>query len=168
MLTTFPKGKSTVELPCSVVAVTAKAGERQGAMTACAMYVSQAPPLILISISKEFATYELIEKAKEFAINILADNQIDLARKLGTVHGKNIDKLAETKTPMDAAERVKAPLIRGCFGYIECKVKSSFSDVEGDHAVYVGEVESFKMDKDLKPLVWWENKYFKVGNECKL
>lgn len=168
MLKSYPAGKSSGELPCSVVAVTARAANQQDGMTACAMYVSQAPPLILISISKKFATYELVEKAKEFAINIFSENQIALADKLGSVHGKGIDKLLKYKVPLEAASKVKAPLIKGCFGYIECKVKAAFSEVEGDHAIYVGEVLSFQMDKSLKPLVWLENKYFQVGAECKL
>lgn len=168
MLKSYPIGKSTVELPCSVVAITSRAGNKQDGMTASAMYVSQSPPLILISISKEFATYELVEKAKEFVINILSENQIDLAKKLGSVHGKGIDKLAEYKVPTEAASEVKAPLIKDCFGYIECRVRASFSEIEGDHAIYIGEVLSFKMENSLKPLVWLENKYFKVGAECKL
>lgn len=168
MLKSYPIGKSTVELPCSVVAVTTKAGNKQDGMTANATYISQVPPLILISVSKEFTTYELIEKAKEFAINILSEKQIDLAKKLGSVHGKGIDKLKEYSIPSEAASIVKAPLIKDCFGHIECKVRSSFSEIEGDHALYIGEVVSFKMDNSLKPLVWLENKYFKVGAECKL
>lgn len=168
MLKNYPIGKSTVELPCSVVAITSKSGNKQDGMTASAMYVSQSPPLILISISKEYATYELVEKAKEFAINILSENQIDLAKKLGSVHGKGIDKLKEYSVATQAAKAVKAPLISDCFAYIECKVKASFSELEGDHAIYIGEVVAFNMDNSLKPLVWLENKYFKVGAECKL
>ncbi|MDP2719729.1 MAG: flavin reductase family protein [Dehalococcoidia bacterium] len=168
MLKSYPIGKSTVELPCSVVAISAKSGAQQGAMTASAMYVSQVPALILVSIAKSLATYELIEKSKAFAINILSENQIALAKKLASVHGKGVDKLKELKVATSAASTVKAPLIDGCFGYIECKVKGSFSDVEGDHAIYIGEAVSFKLDKSLKPLVWLENKYFKVGSECKL
>lgn len=168
MQKSYPIGKSGVELPCSVTIITAKAGNQQDGMTASAMFVSQSPPLVLVSISKAFATYTLVERAKEFALNILSEDQIDLAKKLGSVHGKGIDKLKEYKIPVQEASVVKAPLIEGSFGYIECKIKASFSEIEGDHAIYIGEVVSFKMDKSLKPLVWFENKYFQVGAECKL
>ena len=48
--------KATQQLPCSVVIVSAKAGNRQGAMTATAMYAYQVPPLLVVSISKTFTT----------------------------------------------------------------------------------------------------------------
>ena len=53
--------KATVQLPSSVVILSAGAGGKQGAMTATAMYVSQVPPLIAVSVSKTFSTYQLIE-----------------------------------------------------------------------------------------------------------
>ena len=87
--------KATLQLPCSVVIVSAKADNRQSAMTATAMYVSQVPPLLVVSISKTFATYVLIEKSKEFAINVIADTQLDLSKKFGSVHGYEVDKFQE-------------------------------------------------------------------------
>ena len=73
--------EATMQLPCSVVVLSASADDKQGAMTACAMYVSQSPPLIVVSLSKKLATNQLIEQSKEFAINVLADNQTELAGK---------------------------------------------------------------------------------------
>ncbi len=66
------------------------------------------------------------------------------------------------------ASIVKAPLIAGCFANIECRVKTAIWDVEGNHAVYLAEVVGFKKDDQLTPMVWLNNKYFRVGNECKL
>ena len=60
--------KATMQLPCSVIILTARANDHQGAMTASSMYVSQVPPLLAVSVSKTLATYQLIEKSKEFAI----------------------------------------------------------------------------------------------------
>jgi len=64
-------------------------------MTATATYVSQAPPLLVVSISKTFATYGLVEKSKEFAINVIADTQLDLSKKFGRIHGYEVDKFQE-------------------------------------------------------------------------
>ncbi len=70
--------QATMQLPCSVTIITAHADNIQGAMTASSMYVSQVPPLLAVSVSKAFATYHLIEKSKEFAINLIADSQQDM------------------------------------------------------------------------------------------
>ncbi len=160
--------RATMQLPCSVTILTARANDVQGAMTASTMYVSQVPPLLVVSVSKTFATYQLIEKAKEFAINIIADNQHDLAEKFGSTHGFEANKFEEFGVKTEPASVVKASLIKGCFANIECQVKSSIWDVEGNHAIYIVEVVGFKMDNTLSPMVWLNNKYFRVGNECKL
>ena len=160
--------RATMQMPCSVTILTAHADNVQGAMTASSMYVSQVPPLLAVSVSKTFASYHLIEKSKEFAINLIADNQRDLAEQFGSVHGHETDKLKEFGVNTEPSNTIKAPLITGCFANIECRVKSSLWDVEGNHAIYIAEVVGFKMDKKLSPMVWLNNKYFRVGNECKL
>jgi flavin reductase (DIM6/NTAB) family NADH-FMN oxidoreductase RutF len=160
--------KATSELPCSVVILSAKAGNQQGAMTATAMYVSQVPPLLVVSISKTFATYQLIEKSKEFAINVIADTQLDLSKKFGSIHGYELDKFQEFGISTKPATVIAAPIISGCFANFECRVKSSLWEVEGNHAIYVAEVVAFTMDENLKPLVWLKNQYFRVGSQCQL
>lgn len=160
--------KATMQLPCSVVIVSARADNRQGAMTASAMFISQIPPMLVVSISKTFATFELIEKSREFAINVIADTQLDLSKKFGTVHGYEVDKLQEFGIITEPASQIDAPLISGCFANIECQVKGSMWEVEGNHAVYIAEVLAFKMNKDLKPVVWFNNRYFQVGAQCKV
>ena len=160
--------RATMQLPCSVTILTASADNIQGAMTASSMYVSQVPPLLAVSVSKTFATYQLIEKSKEFAMNLIADNQQPLAEQFGSIHGYEIDKLKEFGVKTETANIIKAPLIAGCFANIECRVKSSLWDVEGNHAIYIAEVVGFKMNEKLSPMVWLNSKYFKVGNECKL
>ncbi|MBI2831302.1 MAG: flavin reductase family protein [Chloroflexi bacterium] len=160
--------KATAQLPCSVVILSAKAENRQGAMTASAMYVSQVPPVLVVSISKTFATYQLIEKSKEFAVNVLADNQLELSKMFGSVHGYEVDKFQNFNISTEAASKVGAPIISGCFANFECRVRSSLWEVEGNHAIYVAEVLAFKMNKELKPMVWLNNRYFKVGAQCRI
>ena len=63
--------KATLQLPCSVVIVSAEAEGKRGAMTATAMYISQSPPLVAVSLSRTDATYRLIEKSGEFVINVI-------------------------------------------------------------------------------------------------
>lgn len=160
--------QATIQLPCSVVIVSASANKKQGALTATAMYVSQSPPLLAVSVSKTFATYQLIEAAKEFAVNVIADNQLDLAKKFGRVHGDEVDKFKEFGLKVEAGSQTGAPLIGGCFANIECRVKSSLWEVEGNHAVYIAEVVCFKLNKQLTPLVWLAGKFFSVGAECRI
>jgi len=137
-------------------------------MTATAMYASQVPPLLVVSISKTFATFELIEKSKEFAVNVIADTQLELSKKFGTTHGYEVDKFQEFGISTEPASKIGAPLVSGCFANIECRVRSSLWEVEGNHAIYVAEVVAFKMNEQLRPVVWLNNQYFQVGAQCKV
>jgi flavin reductase (DIM6/NTAB) family NADH-FMN oxidoreductase RutF len=159
---------ATAQLPCSVVILTAKADKEEGAMTATAMYISQVPSLLAVSVSKTFATYGLIEKSKEFVVNVIADDQLELSKKFGSVHGYEVDKFKKFGVKTESPSAVKAPLIAACFANIECRVKSSLWDVEGNHSIYIAEVVGFKVNKKLRPMVWLNNKYFTLGDACKL
>ncbi|MFC1951873.1 flavin reductase family protein [Chloroflexota bacterium] len=159
--------KATLNLPCSVVILSAAAEGCEGALTATAMYVSQVSPLLVVSVSKASSTYQLIEKSKEFAINVIADNQLELAWKLGHVHGSKPDKFQEFGVATESATKIGAPIISGCFANFECQAKTAFWEVEGDHAIYVVEVVAFKLNENLKPMVWLNKQYFQVGALCR-
>jgi len=160
--------QATLQLPCSVTILSARADKRQGAMTASAMFVAEIPPLIAVSVSKTFATYQLIENSKEFAINVLADSQLDLAGKFGSIHGYEVDKFKEANIATESASKIGAPLVSDCFANIECRVRSSLWEVEGNHAIYVGEVIAFKVNNKLMPMVWLNGRYFTVGTQCRV
>lgn len=160
--------KATMQLPCSVVIISAQSGDEKGAMTAGAMYVSQVPPLIAVSVSNTFATHKLIEQSREFAVNVITDEQLELARKVGSAHGRDVDKFHEFDIPTESASQIGAPLIAGSFAHIECRVQSSLMEAEGNHTIYIAEVVGFKMNEKLEPLVWLSNKYLKVGGECRI
>ena len=160
--------KATMQLPCSVVILSASADGQHGAMTATAMFVSQVPPLLAVSVSKTFSTYQLIEKSKEFAVNVISDTQLDLAKTFGSVHGQEVDKFQESGISTESATTIGAPLIAGCYANIECRVKSSLWDVEGNHAVYIAEIVGFRVNGNLSPTIWLNNRYFKVGGECRM
>lgn len=160
--------KATRQLPCSVVILSAAADGKQGTMTASAMYVSEKPPLIAVSISKTFHTYQLIDRSKEFAINVVTEQQLELAKKVGSSHGKDVDKFHEFNIVTEPAAEIKAPLIANSFATFECRVRMSLWDVEGNHAIYIAEVVAFKVNEKLEPLVWFNNGYFKVGTACRM
>lgn len=160
--------KATLQLPCSVVILSASHDNRRGAMTATAMYVSQVTPLIAVSISKTSATYQIIEKSKEFAVNVIADNQLELSRKFGSIHGFEVDKFQEIGITTESASIIGAPFISGCFANVECKIKDALWEVEGNHAIYVAEVVAYKVNEKLKPAVWFNNNYFKLGDQCQI
>lgn len=160
--------KATLQLPCSVVIISAQSGDKKGAMTAGAMYVSQVPPLIAVSVTNTFDTRKLIEKSQEFAINVITNEQLELAKKVGSAHGQDVDKFHEFNITTEPASQITAPLLTGSFAHIECRVQSSLPEAKGNHTIYIAEVVGFKVNENLGPLVWFNNRYFQVGAECRI
>ena len=79
-------------VPSSVTLLSVATKEKQDAMTASAMFVSEDPPLLVISVAKNIVSHDLIEKAGEFVLNVASTNQVKLAKQLGFTHGRELDK----------------------------------------------------------------------------
>ncbi len=111
------------------------------------------PPWVLICIDNGAQCYSCFEESKVFAINILSEEQEEIARRFAT---KGIEKFAGIK--WRKSEKGLA-LIEGSVGYIECKIVQRYEG--GDHTIYVGEIVSANASGD-RPLVFFK------GNYCRL
>ncbi len=151
------------ELPCIVTFVSVEVEGKQNIMTASGMFVSDAPPLIAVSLSKESATHRLISKAKEFVVNIASTDQVGLAEKLGAIHGESVDKLKKFNILTEPASAIRSTRITHCFANLECKLIHSIK--EGNYILYIGKVVAHKVRPKLKPLIWFENKYYRLGKK---
>jgi len=127
--------------------VTVKYGDKANGMTA-AWYtrVSNNPPMIAVSISYRRFTYELIKKSGFFCINLLAEDQIPLAKKFGFSSGRNSDKF---KGVSYKSAKSGSPVLDGVAGYLDCKVHKMVE--AGDHMIFIGEVIDAAAS-DRKPL----------------
>jgi flavin reductase (DIM6/NTAB) family NADH-FMN oxidoreductase RutF len=145
-------------VPSSVTLISVATKEKQDAMTASAMFVSEDPPLLVISVAKHIVSHDLIEKAGEFVLNVASTDQVKLAMKLGFTHGRGLDKFKKFKISRGKASKVKSPLIKGSFANIECRVITSLS--AANYIIYLAEVVAYKFDPKLVPIAWYRNRYF--------
>jgi flavin reductase (DIM6/NTAB) family NADH-FMN oxidoreductase RutF len=160
---TFP-GVSHM-LPCSVVLLTAGSKEKKDAMTATCMFISEDPPLFVVSISKHLLSHDLIEQTGEFVLNVASRDQVKLARQLGASHGTKIDKFKKFGIVTEDASVVSAPLVKGAAANIECRALTSFP--ASNYIVYLAEVVSFKVDDKTVPVAWYMDKYYALEKEVK-
>ena len=154
-----------MSLPCAVTLLSAGMAGKQDAMTATAMFVSEDPPLVVVSVGKNTFSHDLIEKSGEFVLNVAATGQVKLAKILGATHGAKVDKFKKFRVAVQEAESVSAPLIKGSFSHIECKVISSFP--VSHYIVYLAGVTACHMDLKKVPLAWHAMKYFSLDREVK-
>lgn len=135
--------------PSVVVMVTCVGSEGRPNIITLGMYmpISHDPPYVCIGVSPERYSHRLIEETKEFVVNVPSIGLKDEMHFCGTMSGKNCNKFKETGLTPVPAERVKPPLIKECFGHLECKVVQSH--VCGDHTLFVGEVVRATLDEEF-------------------
>jgi flavin reductase (DIM6/NTAB) family NADH-FMN oxidoreductase RutF len=95
--------------------------------------LSLEPPLVLWSLHLDANTLEHFEHAERYAVNVLAHDQIDLARRFSEPHE---DRFAGVSYRLGLAD---APLIDGCVARLECR--HFMRQPLGDHMLFVGLVE---------------------------
>jgi len=156
--------KATRLVPTSVVLLSVGAEKSQDVMTATAMFVAENVPLLMISVSKNSTCYDLIEKTGAFALNVASREQVGLAKKVGSTHGRDVDKFKEFGIKAEKGSKIASPLIQGSYANLECKVITSMSVT--NYMVYLVEVVAFKVDESLTPVGWLKDKYFSMEKEA--
>ncbi len=96
--------------------------------------VSLDPPLVLWSLNRQAENLEAFQAAQRYAINVLASDQVELARRFSRPHA---DRFAGVPYRLGTAD---APLIEGCVAWFECRHHAQ--QRAGDHVLFIGEVET--------------------------
>ena len=137
-----------------VTIVTARdAGGRPVGLTANSFNsVSLAPPLVLWSLSRQASSLAAFSAGSHYAINILAADQRALAERFA---GPRADRFEGLPLREGAGG---APVIDGAAAVFECANRSRYE--EGDHIIFVGEVERCERRTDASPLIFHGGRYY--------
>jgi flavin reductase (DIM6/NTAB) family NADH-FMN oxidoreductase RutF len=114
--------------------------------------VSLAPPLVLWSLARAAASMAIFSAGSHYAINILAADQKPLAERFAL---KGADRWSGVSWDMGAGG---APLLHGAAATFECFNRSRYE--EGDHVIFVGEVERCAHRAGATPLLFHGGRYF--------
>lgn len=93
--------------------------------------LSLEPPLVMWAPGRFSRRFEMFEQAQHFAIHVMAEDQLDLARHFAR-DGFDFD------LPGIEAGLGDAPLLPGCLARFECAHHAVYPG--GDHVIVVGEV----------------------------
>ena len=114
--------------------------------------VSLAPPLVLWSLSQRAGSLLAFSKGSHYAINILAADQHALAERFASKVADRFDGVAFRDGSGGA------PILDGAAAVFECFNRSRY--VEGDHIIFVGEVERCEHRAGAQPLIFHGGRYF--------
>ena len=114
--------------------------------------VSLDPPLVLWSLARSAGSMPALSTGSHYAINILAANQKGLAERFAT---KNVDRWADVQFSEGIGG---APVLDGCAASFECFNRSRYD--EGDHVIFVGEVERCMHRPGAAPLLFHGGRFY--------
>jgi flavin reductase (DIM6/NTAB) family NADH-FMN oxidoreductase RutF len=114
--------------------------------------VSLTPPLVLWSLSRAAASMTAFEQGSHYAVNILAADQKTLAERFSR---RSANRFAGVAFHPGAGG---APVLEGSAAVFECRNRSRYE--EGDHVIFVGEVEHCERRGGAQPLIFHGGRYF--------
>ena len=127
-------------------------GRRVGITANSFNSVSLAPPLVLWSLSRRAAALQSFAAASHYAINILAADQRALADRFAARGADRFEGVALREGYCGA------PVIEGAVAVFECFNRSRYD--EGDHVIFVGEVEHCEYRAGAAPLIFHGGRYY--------
>jgi prepilin-type processing-associated H-X9-DG protein len=136
----------------TIVTARTPSGELVGLTASSFNSVSLDPPLVLWSLAQTAGSMGVLAKGSHYAINILAADQKALAERFAS---KNENRWANVAF-VDGAGG--APLLLGAAASFECFNRSRYE--EGDHVIFVGEVERCTHRPGASPLLFHGGKFY--------
>ena len=133
---------------------------------------SHEPPMFVVAVRHDRYSHRLIEKTREYVINVPTTALVEQVILCGQMSGRSMDKFKETKFIPTQGKIVHAPLITECPVNIECKVVTAIRP--GTHTLFVGQVVAAHVEEDafdgtklnlqrFPSLTWNQLDYLKPG-----
>ncbi|MEY4976195.1 MAG: hypothetical protein RIQ97_1390 [Pseudomonadota bacterium] len=108
--------------------------------------VSLDPPLVLWSLGAKANSLPLFHAGSHYAIHVLAADQLDLCQRFARGQGDRFEGLSWR------LGQAGVPLLDGVLAWFECHNRSRYE--EGDHVIFVGEVERCGLAPARAPLLF--------------
>ncbi len=136
----------------TIVTARTDAGELVGLTASSFNSVSLDPPLVLWSLGRAAGSLAVFSNGRHYAINVLAADQQVLAERFAT---RGADRWSGVGYATGAGG---APLLEGAAASFECFNRSQYA--EGDHVIFVGEVERCRHRPEASPLLFHGGRFY--------
>lgn len=114
--------------------------------------VSLSPPLVLWSLGLHAGSLPLFHAGTHYVINVLAADQVGLCKQFA--YGKG-DRFSGVDYALGQSG---LPILSGALAWFECHNRSRYE--EGDHVIFVGEVERCQHRAGASPLLFHGGQFY--------
>ena len=124
------------------------------------MPVASDAKVVALACNRGNYTFTLIEKYRQFSINAIGD--YNLLWRIGSVSGRDVDKVAKFGIKYRKGRTLSVPVMEGALGVMEVRVMNHLD--AGDHRLYVGEVVDYYGDfEDYGIREFWKIPLHRAG-----
>ena len=142
----------------TVVTIAAPDGSPIGFTCNSFSSVSLSPPLVLWSLSLRSPNLSNFLQAPHFGINILAADQIAVARRFAQSIANKFDGVPHRRGIGGV------PLLENAAAELECRNETRY--YSGDHVIFIGHVLSYRW-RECVPLLFWRGRYIEPGPDVR-
>ena len=140
---------------------TAWQGKRNVQFAFRALGISDDPPWLVIGIQDKNFSREMIQKSKEFVLNVCSQSQLHAVDRSRDLSGRDVeDKFTALGLDTLPAKHVQAPLVAGCHANVECRLVKEFA-LDGLF-LFVGEAVASYVDDQAAPVGRLAGKTFRL------
>jgi flavin reductase (DIM6/NTAB) family NADH-FMN oxidoreductase RutF len=120
-------------------------------ITLCfSMYCSYKPPMMAVAIHDRSASYNLIQRTKEYVLSVPGEGLATTALFCGTKSMSELDKVSALGIELVSSQVIGVPGITRAIANVE--MRSVSQSRTGDHLTVVGEVLRFGVNKESTDL----------------
>jgi flavin reductase (DIM6/NTAB) family NADH-FMN oxidoreductase RutF len=148
--------------PTGVTVVTTKHEGRMHGMTANSVTsVSLEPVMLLVCFGREARTALAIQETRQFAVNILREDQEEISRRFAVPYQDHFEGLAVEEG------HGGLPLLPGCLAYLACRVHDVVP--AGDHDIVLANVDHCEVSPNGgSPLLFFQGGYQRLPGPSRL
>lgn len=137
-------------------------GVRHGMTVSSFTSISLEPPLVLVSLSKDARTHDLVRSSGIFGVTLLNQAQEWISDRFAGRTSEDQDRFAGLDT---FTLRTGAPFVQGGLSYLDCMVVAA-QDLS-DHTLFIGQVVDLQTGMDGAPLIYYNRRYRRLlGDEA--
>lgn len=151
-------------LAATVNIITAGEGQGRRGLTATAVCsMSVTPPSMLVCVNRYGEAHRAITSAGTFCVNILADDQREVAMRFAGQIDLGGDKFAPYAWSRMATG---APALDGAMVNLDCTLASA-TETES-HSIFIGNVQAVRFGASSSPLLHFNRHFFSLAHQTAL